>query len=139
MPLVCPRASRVEDVERYCAYLLHRSTRVDDWEDALTWAIERCWELSPRFDPESRSLFVHFARAEDRLGDYLRWRGRVAGLAGSRGPPTCAPVRPSCRSRTHPELAATPDDDGPSLAELLGLLAEDLIVKDDACARDCDS
>ena len=29
----------VEDIERFCAHLLRCQARVDDFEDALTWAI----------------------------------------------------------------------------------------------------
>ena len=112
----------VEDVERYCAYLLRRSTRIDDMEDALTWAIERCWALSLRYDPERGSTFANFAAQKIRVADYLREReGRTVCKFKThtyvRPRPTLVPLD------DRPELAATADLDGPSLAELLRLSA----------------
>ena len=111
----------VEDVERYCAYLLGRSGRIDDLEDALTWAVERCWELSLSYDPERGSSFANYAARKIRLADYLRQRdGRTVWKFKTH---TYVRPRPSLIPLDDRPEAATADDDGASLAELLGLSA----------------
>jgi hypothetical protein len=85
----------VRDVESLAQLLLCRTGfHIDDREDALTWAIERIWELSLRYDPGRGSTFANYALRHLRMADYYRqregerwsWKAESCGLCGGRNP-----------------------------------------------------
>jgi hypothetical protein len=113
----------VEDVENFCAHLPRRGTHIDDFEDALTWAVERVWELSLRYDPSRGSSFANCAARYARVADYFRARdGRTVWKFSTHTYVRPRPVFVPLEDR--PELAAGGDGDpaaSENVHELLGL------------------
>jgi uncharacterized protein YfaT (DUF1175 family) len=114
----------IEDVERFCGYLIDRQSRGayrgQLAEELLAWFIGECWRLSLRFDPERGSSFANFCASSVRVASWERLhfgRTRWVSKAGvyERKRPTFVPLA------ERPDEAVYDPDDPDELRGLLGL------------------